>query len=326
MKKITGLFLSSLLTFGFAFAQEAATETEDVKAEKEKKEKTSSSSSSMSFTSKNGHEVLPTAGEFAIGANATPLIASLGSAGGSSRVGFLNNYQTIYGKYFLSDATAIRAQVRFGYASKEFNNYVLKSGSLQFDGGDQVEDKLEIASTYFAVGGGLEKRRGKGRLQGVYGADLLFHYQSQSEGYIYGNGYTLEDNDVDYTAWSVGNQGLNNSNVNGPSFDPTAQGVTQTTNGSVPADRILERQYDPVMTLEARVFAGVEYFFAPKISIGTEFGWGLQYQFSGNTTEKHEVYTNSLATEVRNVRRDNGTGLVIDTDNFSGNINVFFHF
>jgi hypothetical protein len=37
-----------------------------------------------------------------------------------------------------------------------------------------------------------------------------------------------------------------------------------------------------------RVFAGAEYFFLPKISLGAELGWGLSYVTTGRSETVYE--------------------------------------
>ena len=50
-----------------------------------------------------------------------------------------------------------------------------------------VEDKQTVNSNFIGLGAGLEKRRGNGRLQGIYGADALIWSQGGKSKYEYGN-------------------------------------------------------------------------------------------------------------------------------------------
>ena len=75
---------------------------------------------------------------------------------------------------------------------------------------------------------------------------------------------------------------------------------------------------------EVFVVCGVEYFVAPKISIGAEFGWGLQVTNRKNNETTYERYTSEY--EVYTIEDGNTSTVNLDTDNFDGAINVFFHF
>ena len=76
---------------------------------------------SQKVTNKNGINLLPEKGEFAIGISATPFLDFLGnlvkinssmSFSSPAQWNFMDDNNTIYGKYFLDDKTAIRGKVR----------------------------------------------------------------------------------------------------------------------------------------------------------------------------------------------------------------------
>lgn len=93
-------------------------------------------------------------------------------------------------------------------------------------------------------------------------------------------------------------------------------------NGIAPNASILEYKVGSSFKLCVRTFVGVEYFFAPKISLGGEFGWGLAI-----TTKKADQTTNA-----------NGNGgttttyltsektLILDTDNANAALSFNFYF
>ncbi|MDQ3536971.1 MAG: hypothetical protein M3421_15245, partial [Bacteroidota bacterium] len=70
------------------------------------------------------------------------------------------------------------------------------------------------------------------------------------------------------------------------------------------------------LILGARVFAGVEYFFLPKISVGGEVGYGVKANILGKTTQ---TYFNGASS--------NFTNFFIDAspDILGGQIYLLFH-
>jgi hypothetical protein len=78
-----------------------------------------------------------------------------------------------------------------------------------------------------------------------------------------------------------------------------------------------------------RAFAGIEYFIAPKICIGTEFGWGIMYGNTGSQTTKTEYwdFINAPTTSTtREAKTSGGSRLNADTDNFNGALYFMFYF
>jgi hypothetical protein len=82
--------------------------------------------------------------------------------------------------------------------------------------------------------------------------------------------------------------------------------------------------------LGVRGFVGVEYFFAPKISIGGELGWGISYMSTGEGEETYEFYDVSSTGNPFINSSTNKTGgrsaFNFGVDNISGAINLFFYF
>ncbi len=264
---------------------------------------------------KNGVNILPEKGEYALGINAVPILNYIGNifngntnnqfAGQSKFVNFFSG-QSIYGKYFLADNKAIRANFRV--ASSDFNNSNLVfdvNGSLP---SDKVEDKFSRSQTTIQLGGGLEFRRGSSRLQGYYGAEAMLGFSSGVKTtYEYGNEFTALTPSAESTDWS------------------TAGGIF----GSSPsADRIVEANGSNTFMAGLRPFVGVEYFFATKMSIGMEFGWGLMYSTSNEVLTTRESFSLAKGEIVLDEEKtSNGSSSFnLDTDNFNGSINLMFHF
>lgn len=68
-------------------------------------------------------------------------------------------------------------------------------------------------------------------------------------------------------------------------------------------------------------FAGVEYFVAPKISVGGEVGVSFKLDNCGKGKKEYEVYDDDNRTEKTNSRNSSSFGT-----KYSGNIFVTFHF
>jgi hypothetical protein len=162
----------------------------------------------MCCKTKNGTPVLPEAGEFSIGIDAVPVLNYFGNlfnqAGNNAAVGY-QQANTITGTYMKTANLAYRGKLRIG----------LNNSSV---------DSVDTQSTNITVGGGIMKYRGKGRLQGYYGAEA----------------------------------GIN------------------TSSGSVSVSGT-ETKAPSTLGFYGRGFIGAQYFVAPKVSIGTEYGWGPSF-------------------------------------------------
>ncbi len=273
--------------------------------------------------SKRGHHILPQAGDFALGIDAGPILTFAGelvqiNSGGPfvdpSSFDYAGPGQAIYGKYFVREDFAYRFRVRIGYNSNTMRNRVTDDS---YDGDvadyipaeDDVVDKRVQSFTNIRLSGGAEWRRGYGRLQGFYGGEGLFIIQNgtvfnPNERYVYGNEHN-EDNPAATTTTDFG-----------------------TGASSLEAQRIISVNQGLGFGLGLRAFVGVEYFFAPKMSIGGEFGWGPTFMGQTNTVETTEAWdaVENELVEAETVEA-NPRNFNLDTDNnFGGMLFLLFHF
>lgn len=250
------------------------------------------------LTSKKGETMLPEEGDYAIGFDADPFLNYVGN--------FLNSGATapdadwvsgvdnaIVGKMFKDAQTAYRGRVRLGFGSTSRTNTLMSDA-----GGSDVEDKLNFSYTDITLGLGMEKRIGRTRVQGVYGAEGLIGFSNTSQKITYGNDLT---------------DGANSTTnfFNGQ----TANVNSRTTSAKSGA----------TLGVGLRGFAGVEIFVFPKVSLGFEYGWGLRFASNGAGTAENETWDGSTVTT------DESTGIStsnfgIDTDNNGGAINIIFYF
>jgi hypothetical protein len=233
---------------------------------------------SSTLTTKKGTVIFPQAGDYALGFDAIPVLNF-----GLNAVNIMNNTgdkaqhpgyagvnQVLFGKYFLNDNLAVRA--RLGINTNNTTTRTFGDDPL-YDGTGDAENILlsttNAANSAYNFGAGLEWRRGHNRLQGYYGAEALLGFGTNRTNTKYEIAYNQRAEDVNYVD----------------------EGDSRT----------LKDNDGVSFMVGARGFVGVEYFVAPKISIGAEFGWGLGLKTTGRGTTETETYDegNSVVKEVK---------------------------
>ena len=253
------------------------------------------------FMSKRGVYILPESGDIGLGFDAVPFLDYMGNmfngtAGNSVFTNFINN-QAIVGKYYLSDDAAVRGELRLGFGSLSDQEFIMKDLDVP-DADVLVTDKMKFNTTNVHLGAGYEMRRGHGRIQGYYGGLVTFQYSQNNTKYIYGNPITADFNSPNSTNF----------------------GGNITTTG-----RLTEINNLTNIGVGLRAFVGVEYFFAPKLSLGGEFGWGPAFNVLTDGTRVEERWTGTeVETQTTDIARD--TYFSLDTDRAFGNIFLIFHF
>ncbi len=272
------------------------------------------SDSTLTTTENEGITILPEAGEWGLGISANPFLSYLGNffnqAGnnGSPAFGYTQNpfnSLALFGKIMRDENTAFRARFQLNVGGNTEKSIVVLNQltpdplNVQF-----VTDTRNTSSTGILLGFGLEKRRGAGRLQGIYGAEAMLGYASQKDKYTYGNALSKD--------FPTPNRNNFGSNIAGTNFKT-------------------EEKFGNSFIFGVRGFIGVEYFFAPKMSIGGEFGYSFALRTAGKgsvTTESYDTVGNTVRTLKTDVYTNNfntsttGIGL----DNLNGAINLLFYF
>lgn len=262
-------------------------------------------------------QYLPESGDWAVGIDATPFLNYFGNFIGGSGLNtapswnFLTTNQTISGKYFVADDMAYRGALRIGFGSTKGNAMIGQDGA----GAPtypalpaMVEDSWKMGSTNIGLSGGIEYRKGAGRLVGFYGGELGIMFGSSKETYEYGNAMTTTG--ASSTDFGTGN-------LNG---DPVYGG-----------GRLTEAKSGATFGIGLRGFIGAEYFVLPKLSIGGEFGWGLGLLSTGAGTETWESTNGSaIATIEHEGTKTSSFGIDTDSNNTlfgsAGSIRMTFHF
>jgi hypothetical protein len=241
--------------------------------------------------SKKGEMILPEAGDWSIGFDADPFLQYLGNffSGATAtnfapKAAFIDQSNlTLVGKYFVDDQTAYRGILRIGFQSNSFTHYTPQQGIAATNPPQPVvADKLSVASHFIGLGAGMEKRKGKTRLQGYYGAELMFWLAGSGDSTMtYGNAYNNPagggiTTNTTPLFWNWGSNSYSSYTVGAGSR------TISTTPGSV-------------FGLAVQAFIGVDYFILPKISLGAEYTWGVSFWSQADGSQVSEIIYTPIA-------------------------------
>ncbi|HEY1045483.1 MAG TPA: hypothetical protein VGF79_03525 [Bacteroidia bacterium] len=243
--------------------------------------------------SKRGINILPQQGEYCLGFGATPILEYFGNMFNNSSgtngnlVGFPTSNASVFGKYMKTNNYAYRASIRLGFSTIN-TTFEVADMSPGAAVGAKVNDVQKTSTNNFGLGFGFEKRKGNTRIQGYYGLEGLISFTGQSTKNSYGN-------KLEY-------------------YDTGVQRQTKLNNGNT-------------FGLQARAFAGVEYFIAPKVSLGAEFGFGPALRMRSFNTYAYEIYNFTTNTiQEFELSGSKSTTFTIDNDNYSGILKLLFYF
>ena len=264
--------------------------------------------SAQDMMSKKGTPILPEAGDWSVGISVNPFFEYFGNMfngtfGNSSPTwNFTNSDQVIVGKYMIDATTAYRGRVRIGFGSNSFDNIVDDNAST--DPNATTTDSYSQSRMNITLGAGKQWSRGPGRLKGVYGAEAFISFGSSSETFDYGNAFTSSNPAPTSTVWN-------------------SDGSVQSANNEV--NRVTERSQGSSFGFGLRGFLGAEYFFAPKMSVAGEFGWGLAMSSTGEGESTRQNWgTSDVVTTTTTT--GGSSSFSLDTDNMDGQIILSFYF
>ena len=126
---------------------------------------------------------------------------------------------------------------------------------------------------------------------------------------------------IEKTEYVYGNELTANNTDNVEQFDGT-------TKPGVQNDGETEVKAGSTFRLDLGGFAGVEYFFAPKISLGAEIQWTIRLTTEGNgetTTEEWDATATTPAVKTTTTETAGGSSFGFDTRP-NGMITLNFHF
>ena len=264
-------------------------------------------SASSDFVSKRGVPILPEAGDYSISIDASPFFTYFGNmfngnAGNTAPTfGFTAAHPfSITGKKMVDANTAYRGIFRIGYNHDKFENFVKDDSYVSTDT-LTVIDTRTINQMNITLGIGIEKRRGKGRLQGIYGGQFLFGMNTNKESYEYGNA-------------------MNSNNIAPTSTDWASGTVGQVTT------RYSSDKKAPQFGFQLQGFIGVEYFFAPKFSVSGEVAYGAYVITQGESViEQEEMPISGDNSVVKEITTGKESHFGLDTQ-VSAALNINFYF
>ena len=239
---------------------------------------------------KNGKVLNPEAGDWGISVDGSPFIdfaadlVHIGAAKNASSPTFngLNAQDySISGKYFKSNNMAYRGTIRL-YSKdstvKKGITYDPNAAGVNWPNNvpKDFKNKDVMSQSDWSVGfgGGLEWRKGTKRLQGYYGVEAIIAFARNTKSFKYAYDVIAQDNDS-LTADNLTNY---TTNFNGNIIDIPGEYIS----------RDLSQKSGMTKVFGVRGFVGVEYFVAPKISFGGEFGWGMGIARTGRRSYKEE--------------------------------------
>lgn len=272
---------------------------------------------------KDVSEYLPEAGDFAISVSANPFInfvgnifnntvdQTIGTFGGDPyNDGYFNQPAvSVSGKYMFTDELGLRVNLGWIYDSNTDNAYVQDDADLALN---PLSQKKLIDSYKHSTSGGsfsaaMEYRVGKRRVQGVFSAGVLYAFSYNRDKFSYGNAIT-EINQ--------------NPSCNLPGYQaPDLNGFSST--------RYLKKfTGSPTNYAGLLLSAGIEWFVAPKISIGGEVNISAVWNWT-----KAKYYTaegfNTLSGAVEEwteLENPSSHGFSFGTGNIGSNLSVTFYF
>ena len=285
---------------------------------------TSSYVATAQNNSKNGHQITPETGDWGIGIDVDPIFNYVGnmfngtSDNSSPSWNFVNNSpipMTITGFMMKDETTACRGKIRIGFGSNKETNFVDDDLDTLGIPTRKLSDERKTSSTNILIGLGIQKMRGKHRVKGIYGAEVLFGLTGGKTTYDYGNAMTITNQSPVSTVES--------------SWD------SSTPYSAAASSRTTENKSGTGLYVGLRGFIGAEYFFAPKISVAGEFGWGVGFSSVGEGEITTQFVDNTgIIPQVRNVGEKSGKsssfGVDTDTGNSfgspSGSLRMTFYF
>lgn len=289
-------------------------------------------------------DYLPKAGDVTIGVNAIPFLNYLGNMFGKmldndinpAEIGGVpafnkgvipgldNPTMSIFGKYFLTDQTAIRLNVGIGINSQTQSNYVQDDAAVAEDllSVDQVEDTYKYRNSGMSVAVGYEWRRGGKRLQGFWGGQAILAYSNSKHFFGYGNAITEVNQNPTATPWD-------GNNIPDLWIDANYNGNFPNLNNNVGGNsRLLMQSDGRSWTYGVGGFVGVEYYIAPKISIGCEMSLNLLWTSGGKKYQKSERFNSDFNRVDENTRwtGKGDSGFRFGTQNIGTSLFVAFSF
>lgn len=275
---------------------------------------------------KDYSEYLPKAGDMAIGFSLNPLANFVGNMFNGTNLNTLDNLAgepmfcptpnivSIMGKYMLTDRLGLKMNLGFGCDIYLKNGYAIDDAAKLLNplSEAKVTDSYQVNKLSGSIAAGVEYHVGKQLpVQGIFGAGVLYALGHESHQYRYGNAITE----------------LNQNPSHNMGIFPTA--VTTGLIPYMPNARVLSDQaVNLIHRIGLYASVGIEWFVAPKISLGANVDINLCYTLNparatiyegwNNVTSQVEQYTDLVAPASH--------GFTFSTDNIGANLLMNFYF
>lgn len=222
-------------------------------------------------------------------------------------------FVSVMGKYMLEDNMAVTAN--FGIIGVNFNmpEYVQDDKAVALDplSEAQVVDNLKttISGGSFALGAEWSRRYRK--IQGVGGVSLMYAFAKAKTSFTYGNEIT----DINQTPSTM-------TGYSSEGFLPNARPVGSSDLGIVPFE------VGSVNGIGGILHAGVEWFFAPKVSIGGQVTLSAIYAKQSQVIATYEGFS-PVSNKVETYTELVSPGMslfLFGTENLGGNLFINFYF
>lgn len=251
---------------------------------------------SQAPVTKGGIPVLPAVKSWGVSIDASPFLNYAGNIfnhtdNTAPDFGFTKNYPlSLTALYVKSEKVTYRTNLRLAINTISVDTFVLLGGSNA--------NQLTTTNTYkqsqsnVTLGLGVQHHKGERRFQGIYGYEGVIKLGTAKQSYKYGE--ALSDS------------------VN-PAF----------------GDRVTLIKQGSTIGVGARGFLGVQYFFAPGISVSAEYGWGFLFESQGKGEIREERWdTDNGSGEVKKKTTPlpKNSTFKLDNDTGSGAINLNFYF
>lgn len=284
-----------------------------------------------------GENYLPESGEWAISVSAVPIFTYLGQLFNGAGANGLNDFAaqpylngdaatggfaaltplaSITVRHMLSEQLGLRINAGWLYNDR-VNKFFSRDDAAYATNPlstDKVIDTRTNRNNGVSIMAGLERHVGTRRIQGIFGGGLLLAAQSASTKYTYGNAITAYNQTP--------------SSSNGGTTTPAGAGVAALAPSHASVRYLDIHNANRDRYLGAVAFAGIEWFFTPKISIGGEVNVAAVYCWTGVKHITVEGY-NNFSGEVdtwSELTAPGSSQFLFGTGNVGANLNLSFYF
>ena len=249
---------------------------------------TALSASAQQITNKKGDPVLPESGDWSVGFDAMPFLNYAGNFFNSSNKAPTANFNAAHPLTFSGiyvKTPSLLYRAKIRLGVTSAKVDTLVARVGSSNANETVANERKHTTTNVSFGAGIEKFKGKGRLKGIYGVEGLLSFTGDKTTYSYGNDLSTENQE----------------------------------------SRLRSSKLGTGVGFQLRLFMGVEYFFAPKMSVSAEYGWGPTIQSTGQGETVTEAWSGSgVTTTIKNTGKS--SLFTLDNDNGAGALNFNFYF